>query len=232
MAIVKILDGVYQISSGYVNSFIVDGDEGVCLVDTLVPKKEGVIEAGLKEIGRSLTDVAAILLTHSHSDHSGSAAAVKSVSNADVYASAADAPAIRREVKPPAPPTPWYVSLPFLLMPLLPAQPATEVDHLVAETGGAALPGDLRAVDTPGHTPGHTSFLLDRAGGVLFVGDAAKAAKDGSVVRGYFNRSTPLIDRSLVHIAEMEFAIAAFGHSDPISSQASAAFRRFTATFA
>ena len=109
----------------------------------------------------------------------------------------------------------------------LPAPPAAEVDHLVSEASGDVLPGDLRAIDTPGHTPGHTSFMLDRTGGVLFVGDAAKATKSGKIVRGYFNRSTPAIDASLGHIAELDFAIAVFGHSGPILQDASGAFRSF-----
>jgi glyoxylase-like metal-dependent hydrolase (beta-lactamase superfamily II) len=223
----SIFDGVYQVGPGYVNSFIVDGDEGVTLVDTLLPGKAEAIGEGLRGIGRSFEDVKAILVTHSHADHSGSAAAVKAQTRASLYASEADAPAIQGVVKPPSPPTPLYVKPLAVLMSLMPGPPAAEVDHFVSEASGASLPGDLRAIDTPGHTPGHTSFLLDRGGGVLFVGDAARATKEGKVVRGYFNRSTPLIDSSLSHLAELGFEIAAFGHSDPIRTEASSAFRRF-----
>ncbi len=102
-----------------------------------------------------------------------------------------------------------------------------DVDHYVSESGEGSLPEDLRAIDTSGHTPGHTSYLLDRAGGVAFVGDAAKATKGGRVVRGYFNRPTPLIDESLRRLADQEYEIALFGHSPPITSGASGAFRRF-----
>jgi glyoxylase-like metal-dependent hydrolase (beta-lactamase superfamily II) len=222
-----IISGVHQIGPGYVNSFIIDGDEGVVLVDTLLPKKEGLIAEALKEIGRSFDDVTAILLTHSHADHVGSAAAIKAGSDAVLYAAEADAPAIRGDERPPSPPTPLYVvPLTWLMRALPGAQPA-DVDHYVFEASGDRLPGDLRPIDTPGHTPGHTSYLLDRDGGVLFVGDAARTSRDGEVVRGYFNRSTPMIDGSLRHIAELEFETAAFGHSDPLRSQASNAFRRF-----
>ena len=228
MAIETVVNGVYQLGSGYVNSFLVDGDDGVVLVDTLLPKKDNLIAAGLSEIGRSFNDLNAILLTHSHTDHSGGAAAVKSASSADLYASEADAPAIRGDVKPPPPPTPGYVKPLAFLISLMPGPPAVEVDHFVSESAANPLPGDLQAIDTPGHTPGHTSFLLDRGDGVLFAGDAAKATRNGRVVRGYFNRSMPSIDNSLRHLAEFEFETAVFGHSGPIRSDASSAFRRFS----
>jgi hypothetical protein len=54
--------------------------------------------------------------------------------------------------------------------------------------------------------------------------------KDGRVKRMAFNRSTPDIDGSLRHLAEFEFEIAAFCHSKPIRTHASAAFRRFAAS--
>lgn len=221
-----LVDGVYQLGTWMVNSYVIDGDEGVILVDTLGSKSENLIAESLKEIGRSLADVQAVLLTHSHIDHTSGAAAVKAVSKATLYASRAETPAIQGAVRPPMPPTPWYVR-PMFWMSVLFSSPPAEVDHFVSEDSRELVPGDLRAIDTPGHTPGHTSYLLDRAGGVLLVGDAAVAAKDGSVKRGSSNRSTSEVDGSLHHLAEFDFEIAAFGHSNPIRTQASAAFRRF-----
>ncbi len=221
----RIASGVYQVHKG-VNSFIIDGDEGVVLVDTGYPNKQGVIIEALSDIGRSAKDITGILLTHGHYDHLGGAAALQSASDATVYASRLDAPIAQGDRPAPAPPLierlpilPWLVSL-------LPDAAPVIVDHLVAEGTTEHLPSDISVIDSPGHTSGHVSYLLDREGGVLFVGDAA-IGSHGDVKRGFFNRKTPAIDDSIRHIGTTEFDIAAFGHSGPISGYASVAFQRF-----
>jgi glyoxylase-like metal-dependent hydrolase (beta-lactamase superfamily II) len=224
-----IISGVYRISAGYVNAYVIDGDEGVTLVDTLLPKKEGTITKALGDIGRSLSDVSAIVLTHSHADHTGSAAAVKEASGAAVYASAGDVAAVRGQEKPPPPP--MTDRFPFLkpIMRLLPGPAPVVVEHVIGEGIDGRLPEDLNVIDTPGHTPGHVSFLLERDGGLLFVGDAA-VAKKGAITRGWMNRAEPIFDASLHHIAEFEFERAVFGHAAPLESGADAAFKRFVST--
>ncbi len=231
-AMETITTGVHQISSSNVNSFIIDGDEGVTLVDTLVPGKRKVIAAGLAKIGRSVEDVTAIVLTHSHFDHTGSGAPLQLASGASVYASEADAPAIRGHERPPAPPISDIVIPLKWMMRILPGAKPMAVTHLVAENKAAGLPEDLRAIDTPGHTPGHTSFLLSREGGVLFAGDAARATRKGAITRGWFNRATPQVDASLRHLAELDFEIACFGHAPPLTTGAADAFRRFADSLA
>jgi len=221
-----ITPGVHQISTSAVNSFIIDGDEGVTLIDTLMPKKEAKVLASLEEIGRSIADVVAIVLTHSHADHAGSAAALKEQTSAAVYASEIDAAAIRGETRPPAPP--MADRLPFLkpLLRLAPGAAPVDVDSFVSEGMGSRLPADLKAIETPGHTPGHTSYLLERNGGILFVGDAG-AHKRGTVTRGWVNPKRDDIHASIHHLAEFEFTMACFGHAGPMRDGAARAFQAF-----
>ena len=224
-----IVPGIHLVP-GYSRSYIIDGDQGVTLIDTGLPNRQGSIIDTLAAIGRSMADVRAIAVTHSHADHVGGAAALKQETDAPLFASTLDAPAIRGEE--PAPPPPFLDRVPFLkpLMRITPKSDSVGVDGLVGEGQSAGLPDDLSVIDTPGHTPGHVSFLLDRAGGVLFVGDAAVATKAGEVKRGWMNRSTPAFDSSLRHIAEFDFDVAFFGHSVPLQSPAAAAFKRFAAS--
>jgi glyoxylase-like metal-dependent hydrolase (beta-lactamase superfamily II) len=98
-----IATGVYQVHKG-VNAFIIDGDEGVVLVDTGLPNRQGAIVESLADIGRSAKDITAILLTHGHVDHLGGAAALQSASSASVYASHVDAPIAQGDRSPTAPP--------------------------------------------------------------------------------------------------------------------------------
>lgn len=220
-----VTDGVYLISRGS-NAYIVDGDDGVVLVDTGLPKRHGLIIEGLSDIGRSTKDVRAILITHAHFDHFGGAAALRSASDAAVYASHVDAMVIRGDK--PAETPPVLERLPFItsLMTIMPQAASLAVDHIVAEGFDQELPEDFTAIDTPGHTEGHLSYLLNRRGGILFVGDAANNA-NGSIKRGWFNRSTDTIEGSIHHLASFEFEMAVFGHSGPLRSGASAAFCRY-----
>lgn len=222
----QIASGVHQVSKG-VNAFIIDGDEGVVLVDTGLPKRQGAILDGLASIGREPSDIAAIVITHGHADHTGGAAILKRESGADLVASEVDAPVVRGDRPAPAPPILDFPVLRWLSRLLPPAEGAV-VDHVVSEGRIPVVP-DLSAIPTPGHTAGHISLLLDREGGVLFAGDSAMSTKSGGIQRGFMNRRSPTFDASLETMAGFEFETACFGHSSAIPVGASGAFKAFVA---
>lgn len=220
----QVVPGVHEIKKG-VNAFVVDGDDGVVLIDTGLPKRHEAIVAGLGSIGRTINDIVAIVLTHSHVDHAGGAAALARESRAPVIASELDGPAISGAASVPPPP---ILDFPIIrgITAVLPKAEGVRVDHLITD-GEVPVTSDLRAIATPGHTAGHISLLLDRSGGVLFVGDAAVSSKKGEVNRGFFNRKTDTFDASLSLLAAESFQVACFGHSDAITADAADAFKRF-----
>src|SRR5260370_14718819 len=88
--------GVYMIALGYVNAFLLEGDDGLVLIDTGVPGSAGKILAAAAELGKQPSDIRHILVTHCHADHSGSLAALKQATAAPAYMHPLDAAMVRQ----------------------------------------------------------------------------------------------------------------------------------------
>ncbi|MGZ5371356.1 MBL fold metallo-hydrolase, partial [Aeromicrobium sp.] len=73
LSVVEVAAGVWQARAQHVCwVLIIDGD-GVTLVDTGFPGDKERVIASLGKLGRSPADVDAVVLTHAHPDHIGSA---------------------------------------------------------------------------------------------------------------------------------------------------------------
>jgi glyoxylase-like metal-dependent hydrolase (beta-lactamase superfamily II) len=77
----EVLPGIYAIKTGYVNMFIIKVDSAYIAIDT--GANANGVKQGLAQLGISSDDVAAVLLTHSHGDHT---AALSLFDKAEVYA--------------------------------------------------------------------------------------------------------------------------------------------------
>jgi glyoxylase-like metal-dependent hydrolase (beta-lactamase superfamily II) len=219
-----VVDGVFELSLGFVNMHLVVTDDGVVLVDTGLPRRSARIEKALQSIHKSIGEVRSILLTHHHFDHTGNVADLRTRSGARVFAHVADATVISGATRP-------EVTRPLvrLVSRLMSAEP-TKIDQVISVDGSEPLPG-FTAVHTPGHTRGHVSYLLDRDGGVLFAGDAAGGRKGGvsSAPRAAAVDLAEL-DRSVAKLASHDFEHAVFGHGQAVTGQAVEKFRTYAAT--
>ncbi|MFN2589494.1 MAG: MBL fold metallo-hydrolase [Actinomycetota bacterium] len=228
----EVASGVHHVVRGLVNAFLVEADDGLAIIDSGLPKNAEAFLASIGQLGHRAADVSSIVVTHHHVDHVGSLAALAGATGAVVYAPAADAAIIRGEANPPRPnPSSILGRLTTSLVARFgpSADPAT-IDHEVVDGEILAVAGGLRAVHTPGHTAGQTSFLLSRDGGVLFVGDAASTlvGRLGPPVRGVesFHTEDPAeANRSFRKLAALEFEIALVGHGPPILRNAADRFR-------
>ncbi|MCB5169122.1 MBL fold metallo-hydrolase [Streptomyces bambusae] len=185
---------------GHTLVHVLDTDRGPVLVDTGWddPDSWDTLVAGLGALGLSPGDVHGVVITHHHPDHHGLSGRVREESGAWIAMHAADAAVVRRTRD--AEPAVWLDYLGDKLAAagapedhLAPLRAARQTGRMRTLPGlraalpdreiepGALLPlagRRLRAVWTPGHTPGHVCLHLEEAhpanlpgNGRLFSGD-------------------------------------------------------------
>jgi glyoxylase-like metal-dependent hydrolase (beta-lactamase superfamily II) len=221
-----------RINMGYVNAYLLVADDGVTLIDSGTKGQEGKILESLSQTGKTPADLKSILITHHHSDHTGSLAALAGTTGAKAYVHALDAPITRGDA-PVAGPNP-NVLLGRLLKPLLMRlQPSrmepVAIEREVVEGDELPVAGGVKVIHTPGHTAGHVSYLWPESGGVLFTGDAAgKLTGVGPPIGpfGMFTEDHEQAKESFRKLAALEFDIACMGHGGVLTGRAHAAFKR------
>jgi len=219
----------------YVNAFLIEDGDRVVLVDSGLPKRAGVVLEALARIGRGPPDLQHILITHHHQDHAGSLAALVRATGARTYAHPLDRRILQGERDRPPASNPNLASRLMewtgRRMGLIETEPAT-VDQALA--GGETLPlaGGLRVLHTPGHTPGHVSFLMESRR-LLFAGDAAASlfGRVGPPLAAY-TEDLARMRRSLRELAELDLDAACFGHGGVLREGAAEAFRKAAARLA
>jgi glyoxylase-like metal-dependent hydrolase (beta-lactamase superfamily II) len=197
----RVAEGVYALDAAgsMSNVFLVEA-EVPTLVDTGVPRHAKAILAELREAG---VEPGRILLTHGDFDHVGGAAFLREQTGAEVCAPAAERPLLARN------PSFRPGLLRRVLFRVFPFPPPV-VDRWLAD--GETV-GGIEAVATPGHTPGHTSYVF---GKTLLAGDAI-------VTLPYRFKEPPArysLDphearRSIARLAELDVDVAVSGHGAP-----------------
>lgn len=184
-----VADGVHRLGTRWVNWYLIEDGDGLTVVDAGLPQYWDQLPAALAAIGRRLSDVEAVILTHRHFDVLGSAERVRAESGGSAFIHPADAEIARMQAhpRPTALANAWHPGW-MIFMAHLVSQggmglaPLTELKDLV-DDDRLDVPGRPRVIATPGHTPGHCSLLLaDR--GVLFSGDALTTFDPATRTRG------------------------------------------------
>lgn len=220
----KITTGVHRLGSGLINAYLVEENGEVTIIDAGLPGYWADLPAELAAMGRALTDVRAVVLTHGHTDHIGFAERARTELKVPVSVHEIDAALARGEIPNGAGRAGSIRIGPllrFLVLNL--SKGALRTKHLaeVSTFGDGAtldLPGSPRVILLPGHTPGSAALHFASLG-ALFVGDAMATI---SVASGF---SGPMIapfsaDRvtalaSLARLDDVEAAWLLPGHGLP-----------------
>jgi len=239
----KITQHFYQLNLGFVNAFLIEDSvprpdpadglvSGLTLVDTGMPGNLSKIFAQLKKAGKDPRDIRRIIITHAHTDHSGSAAAISSELNIPVWAHADTARLVEQGCPGEAPLHVSPGALNQLIYQLFirrggsidPFSIARRlIDGEILPIGG---PGGVKVIYTPGHSAGHLAFYL-QADRVLIAADICANAAGLGWSTVYEDRE--LGRQSILKAAAFDFDQAVFGHGRPMTSAANA---RLNAKFA
>lgn len=150
-------------------AFLVEGEAGLTLVDVGWAGAYRPLLSAIEQIGRKPDDVATIVLTHAHPDHVQGVARMRELTGARILAHPAEQAWLGAGRVPPEGRSGTVGRL-LDRLPKLHWTPFT-LDGTVNDGELVAGAGGLRAIHTPGHSPGHLA-LLHEPTGTVFVGDA------------------------------------------------------------
>jgi len=239
---VLVADGVVRMGTELVNWYLVDGEGKVTIVDAGAPKYLPQLDRGLAVLGRTRADVSALILTHGHADHIGFAEPLRAELGIPVFVHRDDeklTATAKGSGKREASLFPYlrYPHAYKLLAHLASSGFPKGVQQLTTFGDGDELdvPGKPRAIHTPGHTAGHTVFLLESRG-VVLGGDVLCTLNPLTGARGpqlmprAFNLSSGTILDSLSKLEGLDAQTLLFGHGEPSTQGAADAVRRARAT--
>ncbi|MFD5711090.1 MBL fold metallo-hydrolase [Streptomyces pharetrae] len=188
----QVADGAYLVHGSNTNWALLTEGDAVTLVDTGYPGDRALVLDSLAAVGSSPEAVVAVLLTHAHNDHLGSAEYLRAAHGTPVHLHEAEVPHARRDFlhqvsagrvlrngwRPGV--LPWAVHA--LRSGGTAHLPVTAPEPFPA-AGPLDLPGRPVPVHTPGHTLGHCAYHLPHAG-VLISGDALVSGHPTSRAKG------------------------------------------------
>ena len=232
MAAVQVADGVWRIPTApadLVNSFLIAGDDGtLTLVDAGTRTAPRTLLAALDGLGRKPGDVTHLLLSHAHNDHTGGARRMVDATGAAVRTHEREAVYVREGRMPESDRSTRGGRLMARLPGKVKGFAKVGVDETFADGDVLPLAGGISVVHTPGHTPGHCSFLHPGSG-VLITADAIFNVRG---LRYAFKNSCTdvrLSRESAQRLGELDFEVAGFTHGAHVSTGAQAAVRAFLA---
>jgi glyoxylase-like metal-dependent hydrolase (beta-lactamase superfamily II) len=235
MRAMKLAPSLHRVGSDLVNSYLVEEDGKLTLIDVGVSGQWSDLLAELAGMGRSIADIRGVVLTHGDSDHVGFAERLRRDHAITIYVHEADAAFARGEDKKIVGMGPmkfgpllrfmWFAGRKGGLRTTPIKEVRTVIDGEILQ-----LPGSPRIIHIPGHTPGSVAIHVPSVD-ALFVGDALTT---GHVLTGAtgpgpapftMDQATALASLSKLETVSAKWVLP--GHGAPWSGGSSEAIRLY-----
>lgn len=147
----KIFGNLYFVGTKFVSSHVIDTGDGLILLDSNFPQCTYLVTEGMRKVGLNPMDIKYILHSHGHYDHIGGTRALVELTGAKTIIGKQDVPFVNGTVD-----LTWAKELGFEFN-------ESFAPDIVLEDGDVFELGKtkIRAVSTPGHTPGTMSFFFN-----------------------------------------------------------------------
>lgn len=221
-----VTERIHLAQTPLVNWTLVTDESGVMLIDAGYPGSRDEVLTSLDRLGFGPADLRAILLTHAHVDHLGTAIWFAASHRTPVYCHGSEVGHTKREYLEQVSPAALIAKAwrPRWLKWSVEAMRKGGLVHdgvpsaqALTDEIAASLPGRPVALPTPGHTGGHCSYIVD---GVLIAGDALVTGhplvrdRGPQLLPALFNHNEDDCLRSLATIAEAGTDVLIPGHGD------------------
>lgn len=208
------------------NCYLISSGPEMVLVDAGMRGSSRKVEKYLKEMGKNLSDIKYIFITHADIDHVGGAAEMKKMTGAKLVIHQAETGVLSGKIRGKHVKGP--LGLLFkLLAPVVRFQPV-EPDIVIKENTELA---GFKVIHTPGHTVG--SICLFQPGKVLFAGDALRSDRAGNPKLPSKMMTADIVQAkvSVALIAGLEFDTLLCGHGAPVKGNAAVRVKELLANW-
>jgi len=150
----RIYGSSWYVGTVGLSSILIEAGEELILIDGALPQSAAVIDVNIRSLGFDPKNISTILVSHAHYDHAGGIAALQRFTGASVYSSVEGAKALDSgELQPD---DPQYIEGSRVSFPAI-SKVVAVADGDIVTTAGV----NVRAVYTPGHTPGGMSWAWE-----------------------------------------------------------------------